>query len=183
MSNIEFWFEIPDYEGLYQVSDLGRVKTLNYKRSGKEKILIPTIGKNGYKVVTLTKNGKQRKYYIHRLVAMAMIENPFPDKWVQVNHRDEDKMNNRVENLEWCSASYNTNYGTGPKRRLDNRHTDGITLSIQCGRSYKVLCVETGEVFMSTRDVERKLGYDYSNIASCCRGNQKTSYGYHWKYI
>ena len=180
MSNIEFWFDIPDYEGLYQVSDLGRVKTLNYRQqSGVERILNQGTNNMGYKYVKLCKNGKQKQFYVHRLVAMAMIENPFPDEWVQVNHRDEDKTNNKVENLEWCDAKYNTNFGTGPYRRLTNRDSAINNPKL----SKQVLCVETGEVYQSARDVERQLGYDHSSISACCRGRFKYSHGFHWKYI
>lgn len=110
---IEQWKDIPNYDGLYQVSNLGRIKSLyNYKRDGNN-ILKPRL-KRGYYSVGLRKNGIRKWHMIHRLVASAFImnENNYP----QVNHKDENKLNNRVENLEWCSASYNNNYGTRQER-------------------------------------------------------------------
>ena len=97
----EIWKDIDGYEGLYQVSNLGRVKSFNYNRTGKEMNLKPvnTCNGFGYLYVNLNKNGKTRLFYIHRLVAKAFLENP--DHKSDVNHKDENKTNNCVENLEW----------------------------------------------------------------------------------
>ena len=102
---MEEWKPIKDYEGLYEVSNLGRVKSLNYKRTGKEKILKNIECRNGYLAVSLTKLGKQKVFYIHKLVAEAFIPNP--DNLPQVNHIDGNKKNNKVSNLEWCDNAYN----------------------------------------------------------------------------
>lgn len=101
----EIWKEIEGYSN-YKVSDKGRVKSL-YK-NGKEKLLKPSKNKNGYLRVTLTKDHKVKHIFIHRLVAQAFLENP--DNLPQVNHKDENKENNCIENLEWCTASYNVKY-------------------------------------------------------------------------
>lgn len=119
----EIWKDIPDFEGLYQVSNLGNVKTLdkyvgtgikhNSKVKRKEKLL-KQYNKRGYLQVSLSKNHKRYYFSVHRLVAQAFIPNP--DNLLQVNHKDENPMNNCIENLEWCTAKYNCNYGTRNKR-------------------------------------------------------------------
>lgn len=106
---IEIWKDITGYEGLYQVSNLGRVKSTQYFHGTNERILKPISTHNGYFRVHLRKDGKLKTFKIHRLVAEAFIPNP--DNLPQINHKDEDKTNNRVDNLEWCSARYNCNYG------------------------------------------------------------------------
>ena len=105
---MEEWKEVPDYEGLYEVSNTGNVRSLI-----KNKIIKGFINRCGYKLVGLSKNGISKWFQVHRLVAQVFIPNP--DNLPMVNHKDEDKNNNRVENLEWCDAKYNINYGT----RLD----------------------------------------------------------------
>ena len=100
----------PGYEGKYQVSNDGKVRSLNYKRTGKTKILKQNTNKDGYKTLLLCKNGKVKAYYIHRLVAQAFIPNP--NNYLIVNHKDENPANNHVSNLEWCNHEYNMNYGT-----------------------------------------------------------------------
>ena len=97
----EEWKDIEGYEGLYQVSSLGRVKSLKDNNDkSREKILKQGKMKNGYLKVNLWKNEKVKQYYVHRLVANAFIENPSSLPWV--NHKDENPSNNRVNNLEWC---------------------------------------------------------------------------------
>lgn len=106
----EIWKDVKGYEGKYQISNLGRVKSLNYARRKQVRILRPGIQKKtGYISVSLLKEGKQKTKTIHRLVAEAFIPNPKNLK--QINHKDENKQNNCVNNLEWCSAKYNSNYG------------------------------------------------------------------------
>lgn len=100
--------------GLYQVSNLGRVKSLSNSKTRKEKILTPIYHARYYQI-TLSKNNIRIQYRVHRLVAEAFIPNP--DNLPLINHKDENPLNNKVENLEWCDAKYNNNYGTGNKRR------------------------------------------------------------------
>lgn len=107
---IEEWKNITGYEGLYQVSNLGRVKSLNYKGNGTEWILKGYVKKDGYEVVTLMKDGIRKYCRVHRLVALAFLPNP--DNLPQINHKDEDKLNNCADNLEWCTGSYNTKYSS-----------------------------------------------------------------------
>ena len=110
--NIEIWKDIEGYKGLYQISNYGNVKSLNYNKTGKERILKPK--KNIYLQIMLHQNAKVKYFYIHRLVATAFILNP--KNYPCVNHKDENKQNNHVDNLEWCTYQYNNTYGTKPER-------------------------------------------------------------------
>ena len=114
----EEWRPIKDYEGLYEVSNMGRVKSLKRHdtlgREKEEKILALANDRLGYKMVSLCKDGKRTMYKVHRLVAIAFIPNP--DNLPIINHKDENKSNNNVCNLEWCTYKYNSNYGTNPQR-------------------------------------------------------------------
>ena len=108
----EIFKEIIGYEGLYWISNLGNVKS-------KHKILKPVINKDGYYCVSLSKKGKLKTYTLHRLIALHFIENP--DNLPQVNHKDENKLNNNADNLEWCTKAYNNSYGTKAKRQSETR--------------------------------------------------------------
>ena len=160
----EEWRDIVGYEN-YQVSNLGRLKSLKY---GKERILKPQKDKYKYSIVSLCKQGKVKTYKVHRLVAQAFIDNP--NNLPQVNHKDEDKTNNASSNLEFCDAKYNSNYGTRNQRAAEKT-------------SKQVLCVETGEIYPSTHQIERELGFSQGNISSACTGERKTCGGYRWRYI
>ena len=103
----EIWKDIVGYEGLYQVSNLGNVKRINFFK--KERFVIPCSNGSGYLYVSLSKNNKRKNFYIHRLVATAFIENH--DNLPVINHKDENRSNNSVDNLEWCTQKYNCNYG------------------------------------------------------------------------
>lgn len=161
---MEIYKDIEGYEE-YQISSYGRVKSLKF---GKEKILKPIKDKKGYLMVILSKQGTQKHYKIHRLVAQAFIDNP--NNLPQVNHKDEDKTNNVINNLEWCNQKYNNNYGTRNQRQSEKM-------------SKQVLCVETGKVYKSTHQVERQLGFAQQYISQCCNGKYKTAYKFHWKYV
>lgn len=169
----EEWRDIAGYEGLYQVSNLGRVKSLNYMHTGNEKIR-KTKKNKGYLQVSLWKNGKAHHTYVHRLVAETFIPNI--KNLPQVNHIDENKENNRVDNLEWCDQKYNLNYGTRIERILEHRTGPH--------KSKPVLCIETGVVYHSAMEASRQTGASQGNINSCCNGRYgyKTAGGYHWRY-
>lgn len=169
----EIWKSVEGYEGLYEVSNFGRVKSLGNEKTRKEKIL--KVGENGcgYMFVTLSKEGKIKPFLIHRLVAAAFLPNP--EKLPQINHRDEDKTNNCVENLEWCTRDYNNNYGT---------RNDRVAKALINGKTSKrVICEETGEIFPSTMEVQRQLGFANTHISDCCNGKLRTCGGFHWRYV
>ena len=114
----EIWKDVLHYEGLYQISNLGRVWSV-YKQDFK----VPHTKDNGYQFVQLYKNGKMRNEHLHRLVALTFIPNP--NNLPQVNHKDEDKTNNTVGNLEWCDVKYNNNYGTSQERKVIANRNNG----------------------------------------------------------
>ena len=116
---IEVWRDIKGYEGRYQVSNLGRVKSLNYNRTGVEQVMSPRHNENGYAIVILSDFGKRDYQLVHRLVAQAFIPNP--NNYPVVNHKDENPSNNNVDNLEWCTVRYNNEYGTRVERASKNR--------------------------------------------------------------
>ena len=162
----EIWKDIKNYEGLYQVSNLGRVKSLKF---GKEKILKAFIGPFGYLIVSLSKNGKLHTYNVHRLVAEAFIPNPLGLS--DVNHISEDKTDCSTTNLEWMSHKDNCNYGTRNKK-------------ISEGNSKAVYCVELNKTFKNSVEAARELGlYDSANLCRCLKGKRKTCKKYHWEYV
>ena len=162
----------------YEVSNMGRVRSLNYGRTGEVKELKPYVVAHGYLQVCLSKNGKQKWCYVHRLVAFAFIPNDNPTEKTEVNHISEIKTDNRVENLEWCTHKQNVNHGTHNERSAKARRNTRRNI-----RGKKVRCIETGIVYESTMDVQRKLGLAQSNICACCKGRQKTCGGFHWEYV
>lgn len=115
----EIWKEIEGYEGKYEVSNLGNVRSLNYNGTGEIKLLKQYICHNRYEQVNLYKNGKPKHHLVHRLVARAFIPNP--NNYKEVNHKDENPANNNVNNLEWCTREYNNNYGTRNKRAGESK--------------------------------------------------------------
>lgn len=254
----EEWKDIKDYEGLYQVSNLGNVRSLdkeiirknNFKSIKIKGRILKQQNCGGYKVVPLCKNGKECQKKIHRLVAEAFIENP--NNLPIINHKDENKSNNVVENLEWCNSKYNSNYGTCIERRvkassrplyqidryngtivaewdganyakkaLNLKYSDNI---LYCCKkktylaynyiwrykdeydkeeiSYLINIINSNnkipnpkrkviqldldgniiDKWISITEVQRCLNYKKSFISDCCRGKQKSAYGYRWQY-
>ena len=170
---METWKTIDGYEGLYEVSDQGRVKSLGNNKFGKEKILKPVKTSVGYLKVTFCKDGYKKQLLVHRLVAKAFIQNP--NNLETVNHKDEVKTNNIASNLEWMSKKDNNNYGTRNKRAAE-------ALSNQV----QMLDKSTGELlatFPSTCEAERVTGIDQGSISKCCNGNRKSAGGYIWRYL
>ena len=149
----------------YQVSNLGRVKSLGNDRTRKEKILKSIKNRNGYLKVFLSKKGKQKAYYVHRLVASAFVQNNSLFN-TEINHLDENKENNCASNLEWSDRKYNCNYGNRNKK-------------IAKAKSLFVKCLETGVVYPSAYEVQRQFGFNQASIQKCCVGKQKSCYGYH----
>lgn len=185
----EIFVDVLKYEGLYKVSNLGNV--LNVK---KNKLLTNNKNTKGYLRVTLSKDGKRKTCSIHRLVATAFIKNPL--NLPQVNHRDENKTNNNVNNLEWCTSSYNNNYGTKVQRALPKilanpnyKATREKCLNAAAEKLSKQVLQfnKQGEFvkeYPSIADAAKTLGIDQSIISKCCLGRKyhKSAGGYIWKY-
>lgn len=180
----ELWKDIPGFEGIYQVSNLGRVKTLskivNTRNGGRlipETIISPIVQNSGYAHVGLWRNRKCKQCRVHRLVAFAFCENDDPTNKTQVNHINENKLDNRAENLEWCSPKYNTNYGNCIRKRSSSR-------AIPVG-AYDIKTKKLLYTFNKIIEACRFCGVSDSDghISSCCKGQQKTAYGYVWRYI
>lgn len=183
---MEEWKDIKGYEGLYQISNLGRVKSLSRKVFNgngyyimNEKILKPKKTQVGYLKVRLCR----KDIYIHRLVAESFIPNS--NNYPEVNHKDESKTNNRVDNLEWCTHKYNLSYGS----RKDYRKHFCKEYNIKT-KGKKVICLNTNEVFISIREAARTYKTHTSYISKACKGIRKTA-GKHpitgeklmWKYV
>lgn len=159
---IEEWKDIKGYEGKYMVSNLGRVKSLKDSHGNdRDKILKLIKHKSGYLQVVLSLNSKCKIFKVHRLVAKSYIPNP--NNLPVINHKDENKLNNSAQNLEWCSAKYNTRYS----------------------QAKKVGCYKNGnliKVYNAIIDVGLD-GFKHSNVSSCCKGKLNTHHGYQWKYV
>lgn len=162
----EIWKDVVGFEGLYKVSNFGNVKSL---RIGK--ILIPSITIHGYKRITLCKNGNRENKVIHRIVAEAFLDNP--KSLPCVNHKDENKLNNCVENLEWCDIKYNTNYGTCIERRSKNNQkpVNQYDLNMNFIKRYE-----------SIKEASNGNYYLYTHIGECCKGKYFSVGGYIWRY-
>lgn len=171
----EIWKDIPGFEGRYQVSNKGRVKSLNYHNSGKEQVLHTHISKKGYICIGLG----QKTHRVHRLVATVFIPNPH--NYPQVNHKDEDKTNNSVENLEWCDAKYNNSYGTLLERssKIRQNRKDLSKPVSQYSKNGEYICT-----YPSVSEAHRITGVNLGNICSCCenREHYKSAGGFIWKY-
>lgn len=180
----EIWKDIPEYEGLYQASNLGRIKSLERFRKGengclisvKERILKPSINHKGYYRIQLCKQSIVKAYQVHRLVWSA-FNGPIPEG-LQVNHINEVKTDNRLENLNLMTAKENINYGTRNERSAKKK--------INGKKSKPVLWYDLQDNFIkefpSLMQVCRELGFNQRHICECCNGKLKTAYGYKWKY-
>lgn len=196
----EIWKDIIGFEGMYQISSWGRVKSMPKQHPcvqggfymTKERILIPRKHSNGYLNVQLCKSGKRRNYYIHRLVATAFLRNDNPKEYTDVNHMNEDKTDNHVTNLEWCSNIYNAVYGTKNERMLKNRPSmEGMLTKKKllglAGAEKPVLCIDNDGCivaeYKSIMAASRATGYSAAKICQCCKGKRNKTGGYHWQYI
>lgn len=181
----EEWRAVPGYEGFYEISNLGRIR--NYKKH----ILSPNIVTNGYSMITLCKNKIHNRCLIHRLVAQAFIPNP--NNYPTINHIDENKSNNCVNNLEWCTRSYNSRYGNRAKKFVE--HTDFSKSTIngmkRCHElAFKpILQFSLNGDFLGKWESATHYAKQFPNhthmansIQKCCRGIVKTAYGYKWQY-
>ena len=155
--------DVVGYEGLYAITSCGKV--YSYRR---KKFLKPVCEKNGYLRVNLYKDGEMKHYYVHRLVAEAYLPNP--EGLPQVNHKDENKANNCLQNLEWCDPKYNNNYGTRNDKVASSRKKPILQYDLE-GNFIKE--------WPSTTDVGKEF---IKGINHCLKGRNKTAYGYIWKY-
>lgn len=165
----EVFRDIKGYEGLYQISNLGKVRSLNYRRTNTTQILRQGKQKAGYLFVLLCNSKGHKTNRIHRLVADAFIPNT--NNYPCVNHKDENKENNNIDNLEWCDIKYNNSYGS----KLDKKRK-------------KVICITTGKEFNSIKKASEFYNIDNSTIVKVCKGKRK--YGgmfknieLEWKYV
>lgn len=186
----EVWKDIVGYEDKYQISNLGRIKSLKDTHGNyKERMLNPTPNLKGYLGQCISKNGIRKRVTIHRLVAETFIPNPL--NLPEVNHKDEDKSNNSVSNLEWCTKKYNINYGTGIKRRSNKikgiKPSKNTIQAVKESLSKKVYQYTKEGKFIkrwdSTMEAERSgKGYNNTGISKCCIGKLKTYKGFRWSY-
>lgn len=163
MSEVETFVEIEGFEN-YEVSILGKVRNI---KTGK--ILKPSLWNNGYLMHRLYKNNKQKRLYLHRILATAFIDNP--EGKPCVNHIDENKLNNDLNNLEWCTVKENNVHGTRMKRIAEKLSQKVIQLDL----NDNVL-----KIFESMRQAKRETGVSTGNISSCCRGRTKSAGGFKW---
>lgn len=178
----EKWVDVEGYEGKYKVSNLGKVKTLDWRETGREKLLKQTLKTQGYYTIWLRKDGLKKEFYVHRLVADAFI--PKVEGKTFVNHKDCNKMNNSATNLEWCTNQENIAHA-----HLNHRYKDkkGIPL-IYREKRVKMLDRKTNEiikVFADVMDARRYIGdgdRNSSHIYSCLLGDRKTHKGYRWEW-
>lgn len=181
---IPVWRPVVGYEGLYEVSNTGQVRSLfRYK-----KVLKPNMAKTGYCTVELFKSGESKRLLIHRLVAKAFIPNP--DNFPQINHKDENRSNNSVDNLEWCTAKYNMHYNNGIERRTANRNYDSELLRETARRNGKtvskpVLQIDKDEIiarFESAKAASLATWINHTHICDVANGKRKTAGKYNWVY-
>ena len=173
---LEIWKDVQGYEGLYQVSNLGRVRSMDrWRKNGtngyiqKGRILKQEISNCGYSMVHLSFNGKVKGVLVHRLVAIAFIPNPQNKE--QVNHIDGRKQNNNTDNLEWATQSENTIHA----------HKKGLMTSN--AKKREVYCFQTNKTYPSIIQASAELGIHASGIGRVCRGEQKQTKGYTFKYL
>ncbi|MET3559316.1 hypothetical protein ABID29_002470 [Streptococcus rupicaprae] len=191
---MEIWKTVKGYEGLYEVSNLGRVKSLDKivpKWDGvrllKGRILKGSVTQFGYHKVILTKNKHRRTIFVHRLVAEAFLENDNPKIKTQVNHIDGDKLNNETGNLEWVSASENIKhaFSIGIKK-VSKKQTEAIKNLGENSNKRVLQLNPEGQIIQewhSITEASKILNINMSSISMCCHGKRNLAGGFKWKYI
>lgn len=182
----EIWKDIPNYVGLYQASNTGKIRSVDRFAefpNGKRQyrcglILRQRTNSKGYKIVKLSKKGKAKNKFVHILVLESFVKRP--NGLTQINHLDENKGNNHLNNLEYCSAKYNQNYGSCGKNKSKATINDKK-------RSKQVVQFTKDGVFVkkfpSLHEVERILGFQHGHIRDACNGKLRTAYGYKWQWF
>lgn len=188
----ETWKAVEGYEDYYEVSSYGRVRGVDrviinsdgVKRLWKGRILRPGKNTEGYLTCVLYKNSKHKTLKVHRLVAEAFLPNP--DNLPVINHKDENKTNNRVflnkddsvdftkSNLEWCDGKYNSNYGTAIQRSTEKRSKPVLQIDLETNQIV--------DEYSSTQEAARQTGFSQGNISNCCNGKLKTYKCFKWRY-
>lgn len=166
----EIWKDITGYEGLYQISNMGRVKSLNYRHTKTPCIMKQNIYNNGYLSILLSKDGIKTKFLVHRLVGLAFIPNL--ECKPEINHINEIKTDNRVNNLEWVTRKENNSYGTRNQRSSEIQSKAILQYDLEGNliREWKSM-VECGQ-----------YGFDQGHISKCCNGKRKTHRNSVWKF-
>ena len=171
----EIWKDIKGYEGLYQVSNFGRVRSMNWRKTGKTKLLAQRNQNRGYLTVLLSKNGESKYELVHRLVAIAFV--PVLDSNETVNHIDENRHNNKSDNLEWCSLKENIHkfQENNPDKvgRAENK-----TNVRQLDKSGTLI-----RIWDSAAEIKRQMNYNTWSITQCCNSKRKSAYGFIWQYV
>ena len=170
----EIWVPVKNYEQFYQISNLGRIRSFHKKKNTESfYILNPTLINSGYYNVTLySPQAGRHKMLVHRLVAETFIPNP--DNLPCVNHKDENKLNNSADNLEWCTYAYNNAYGTAKIRSIEK-----ISKPIK-QFTFQGAWIAT---YQSASVASKLLGFSKSDILSCCHKKSEQAHGYKWEFI
>ena len=190
----EIWKDIKGYEGLYMVSSLGRIKSLErtiirgngHPQTFKERILKPIITSSGYLYVSLSKNGKQQREYVHRLVAMHFLPNP--DNKPCVDHINTNKQLNTVNNLLWVTYQENTDNPISKKKHKENVYKSMLgKFGKDHPNSKPIIQLDINGAFIKewscAAEVQRELGYKKGFVGDCCKDKYRTAYGYKWGYV
>ena len=187
----EVWKDIEGYEGRYQISNYGRLLSLNYHNTGVPNIIKPKTHRHGYVFYILYKDGTRKAFMAHRLVALAFISNP--NNYPIINHKDENKLNNYFENLEWCTCSYNVKYSLAlhelePKHICKRRYSKRKKRKAAPYKYFRKL-VQFDSNMTEIRTYEnlakcvRETKYSNWSILQCCKGERATAYGYKWRFV
>lgn len=176
----EIWADIKEYEGYYQVSNKGQVRSLDRVVMGSHGKPVTVLGCvlkgeicKGYKRVHLIKDGKSKHFQVHRLVAQHFVSNP--EDYPIINHKDENRLNNVADNLEWCTQKYNINYGSCLVKRGAARSRPVRSVDPETGMTIKE--------YSSFKEAAKDVGGSHTNISRSCKKNRWKAYGYFWEYL
>lgn len=172
----EIWKDIEGYEGLYQISSLGNIKSLNYNRQKESKLLKKYINPyNNYTQIRLNKKGVGKTFRVHKLVAKAFIPNP--ENKPQINHKDGNKSNNKIDNLEWCTQSENLKHASRILKKVFWKNIYDIHL-----RNKVKVIRSDGKIYNSIKEAKKDINKSNAHITEVCQGKLKTTCGFGWNY-